>query len=496
MRVSVIVPAYNEEASIHQCLAALKDQDYPGGIEIVVVDNNSTDRTAELARSWGARVVHEVKQGYVFAVKRGTEEAAGDILLYTDADTIVPPNWVSSFVAVFDGGPDVFGAGGPVTFQGCNWKGALFCKCILPIALLYDRLCFSSPHLWGANLAVRRNALNKVGGWNTRFNLHADAELSGRLARIGEVRMLRHLRVSTSARRWNAHCFLNASLYAMNFLSLQLLNRPMFFDFPMVRQAPAPLASKSHWARWRAAYATGMFCALLGTFLFFGVWPSSSAYGKVYWRISTPEKLVALTFDDGPNGPSTNAVLRILRDNGIHATFFLIGANVRAYPDMARRIVNEGNAIGNHSYSHPVFLAVQPPREQDRQIDLAEKIIEETTGVHCVLFRPPHGFKSPWLLHAVQSRGMVSVEWAEDSADWTSAKSEKIIANVLNKVRPGDIILLHDGMDLIHGADRRETLQALPLIIKKLKDHGYRFVTIPELIGIPLSTADCSSRAR
>jgi glycosyltransferase involved in cell wall biosynthesis len=177
MKVSVIIPAYNEEALIHQCLRALRRQDYAGELEILVVDNRSTDRTAEVARRWGARVVREEKQGYVFAVKRGTEEAIGDILLFTDADTIVPSNWVSTIVAALESNPEAVAVGGWVSFYDSNWKGSLFCKYILPVGMIYDRLCFSYSHLWGANLGVRREALDKVGGWNTRFNLHADSGL-------------------------------------------------------------------------------------------------------------------------------------------------------------------------------------------------------------------------------------------------------------------------------------------------------------------------------
>lgn len=488
MRVSVIIPAYNEEALIHQCLSALRNQDYTGELEIVVVDNHCTDRTAEVALSWGARVVYEPNKGYIFALKRGAEEATGDILIYTDADTMVPSNWVSTLVAALEEHPDAAAVGGWVAFYDANWKGKIFWKFVLPIGLIYDRLCFSYAHLWGANMAIKREAFQKVGGWNPRFNLHADSELSKRLSRVGKVLMLKDFCVSTSARRWNSVCTASTLVYALNFLSLHLFNHPAFFNFPSVRILPtgAHPFRTTHWSRWRLAYAAGLLCALLGTTMFWGIWPSSSAYGKIYWHSPTRDKVIALTFDDGPNEPYTSEVVRILKENGVHATFFLIGANVKTYPDAAREIVREGNAIGNHSFSHPVFLAVEPEKERDRQIDLTEKTIEDATGVHCVLFRPPHGYKSPWLLRALQSRGMVLIEWAEDSADWTDdARSDRIVANVLRSARPGNIILMHDGMNLAHGVDRTETLKALPLIIKDLKAQGYRFVTIPEMLGIP-----------
>jgi peptidoglycan/xylan/chitin deacetylase (PgdA/CDA1 family)/GT2 family glycosyltransferase len=485
--VSVIIPAYNEETLLPRCLWALKNQDYSGPFETLVVDNASTDRTSEVAECWGARVVREARQGYVFALKRGTAEAHGEILLVTDADTIVPPDWVSTLVGFLQRNPGAAAVGGWVAFYDANWKGNLFAKFVLPIGLIYDRLCFRYSHLWGANLAVRREAMDRVGGWSSRFNLHADSELSKRLARVGKVSLLRDFCVSTSARRWNGHCLISTFVYALNFLFLHLLNRPAFFNFPAIRVKPAEVHSTraGHRARFRLALAAGIFCAVMGTAVFLGIWPASSAYGKVYWNVPNREKLIALTFDDGPNEPATSQVLKVLKENGVQATFFLIGANVKVYPNTAREIVKEGNAIGNHSYSHPIFLALETNKAQDRQIDLAEKTIQDVTGVHCVLFRPPHGYKTPWLLKAVQKRGMVSVEWAEDSADWTNATSSQIVANVLKSVRPGNIILLHDGSNLTHGVDRSQTLKALPEIIKDLKAQGYRFVTIPELLGFP-----------
>jgi chitin deacetylase len=234
--------------------------------------------------------------------------------------------------------------------------------------------------------------------------------------------------------------------------------------------------------------------ALLGFGAFFAAWPTSSAYGKVFWRYHTHDKVIALTFDDGPNEPYTSEVLKILKDNGIHATFFLIGNNVKYYPNTAREIVREGHVIGNHTYSHPLFLAIEQSKQRDRQIDLAERTIEEVTGVHCTLFRPPHGFRTPWLLNTLNKREMVCVEWAEDGNDWNKVTSEQIAKKVLINAKPGNIILLHDGMELKHGYNQSETIKALPEIIEELKDQGYRFVTIPELLGIPTSPLPDSLR--
>ena len=187
MRISVIIPAYNEEAMIGRTLESIKNQDYQGAIEIIVVDNNSTDGTAAVANRWGVTVVCEERKGYVYALIRGFACASGDILITTDADTIAPRDWVSALARTFAEDDQVVAAGGSIKFYDANWKGFLFEKFILPVAIAYDRLCFSYPHMWGASMAVRRTAFEKAGGWTGKFNLHADADLSRRMAQVGKV---------------------------------------------------------------------------------------------------------------------------------------------------------------------------------------------------------------------------------------------------------------------------------------------------------------------
>ena len=264
MRVSVIIPAYNEEALIHRTLDSLRKQDYPGPIEIIVVDNNSSDGTARVAEAWNVTVVREDRKGYIYALKCGFEHASGEILLTTDADTVVPPHWVSTLVQAFEEDAEVQAAGGMIEFYDANWRGSAFARCILPMALAYDRLCFPYPHLWGANMAVRREGFLKAGGWTGRFNLHADADLSRRMAGIGKVRMIESLKVSTSARRFNSGLLLNLLVYGGNFFGLQFLRRPVFFNFPDARPAlhrsPARISSSGrYWAFYALIFAVALW---------------------------------------------------------------------------------------------------------------------------------------------------------------------------------------------------------------------------------------------
>jgi len=487
MRVSVVIPAYNEEATVHRTLDSLQKQDYRGPVEIIVVDNGSTDETARVARSWKATVVREPRKGYVFALMKGFEHASGELVLTTDADTIVPSRWISTLVAAFERDPGLAAAGGGVEFCDANWKGKLFERLILPVALGYDRLCFSYPHLWGANLAVRRESFVRAGGWTGKFNLHADADLSRRMAAVGGVAMLPGLNVSTSARRFNSSLLLNLLVYGGNFLGLQLFRRPLFFNFPDAR-IPLPVRASGRPAYGLRRYLIlGAMSLAVALLVFSGhshSWSADRPPETYIKHIQTSEKVVALTFDDGPNEPYTSQVLQVLRDSDVRATFFLIGENVAVYRDAARKILAEGHVLGNHSYSHPLLLAVQTSNYQQRELESNEQLIEAVTGAHCTLFRPPRGLYTPWLLRTAARHGFTTVGWSEDASDWNQVPSAQIADRIIRNARPGNIILLHDGLNLTHGADRNQTVQALPVIIRSLKDEGYRFVTVPELLSM------------
>ena len=488
MRISVIIPAHNEEAMIHRTLDSLQKQDYKGPIEILVVDNKSTDNTARVAQSWGARVVRADRKGYIYALMSGFEQATGEILITTDADTVVPTNWVSTLVQAFEKDCRVVAAGTMVEFCDANWKGRFFARCVLPVALAYDSVCFSYPHLWGASMAVRRDAFLQAGGWTGKFNLHADADLSRRMAKVGKVVMVKNLKVSTSARRFNSGLLANLLVYGGNFLGLQLLHRPIFFNFRDARPTLCRNQAGSFSLKKCLVLCTMILAiALLVLSTHSRAWSHDQQAGNYVKQIETQEKVIALTFDDGPNEPYTSRVLQILRENGVRATFFLIGQNVEVFPKAAREIVKEGHAIGNHSYSHPFFLVMEPSSYEEKQIALTDRILEKATGVRCTLFRPPRGFRTPWLLRVAAKCGLTSVGWSEDASDWNHVSSAQIAERIIKNARPGNIILLHDGLNLTHGADRSETIKALPRIITGLKAQGYHFVTIPDLLNMAMS---------
>jgi peptidoglycan/xylan/chitin deacetylase (PgdA/CDA1 family) len=212
--------------------------------------------------------------------------------------------------------------------------------------------------------------------------------------------------------------------------------------------------------------------------------PQSNEFGRTYWYADTHEKVVALTFDDGPNEPHTSHVLDILARAHVRATFFVIGENVRRSPASVERIVRDGHAVGNHSDTHPIGFALEPQARIQREVDDAEEAIHSAAGVYPSLFRPPNGLRSPWLMSTLRGDALPAVTWDDAPRDWDPVPAAELVRRTLARVHPGAIILLHDGLNLTHGADQSETVKALPDIIAGLRSRGYRFLTVPELIGV------------
>jgi len=192
-----------------------------------------------------------------------------------------------------------------------------------------------------------------------------------------------------------------------------------------------------------------------------------------------PEKPIALTFDDGPWPNSTAQVLDVLKKSNVKATFFMVGMQVQKYPQLLKQVVANGHAIGNHTWSHQYdhYNASAAAREIDRTAE----IVYKTTGVKTSLFRPPAGILNNGLVSYAHEKKYAVVMWSVDSKDWRSRRTTRqaFIDNVLKEAKPGGIVLLHDG-----GGDRSNTVQALPQLISQLKKHGYKFVTVPELLEI------------
>jgi len=194
-------------------------------------------------------------------------------------------------------------------------------------------------------------------------------------------------------------------------------------------------------------------------------------------RIDTKKKVVALTFDDGPDATYTPKILEVLHQHQVQATFFVLGSQVDKYPKVMQWITKAGHEIGNHGYDHHDLNKLTEQEVYD-DIKRGELSILRTTGILAQNYRPPGGVMTHDVMNAVQACGYDLIHWSIDPRDWSMARTASIIAkSVKSNVKAGDIILFHDG-----GLNQKQTVAALRDLIKDLRAQGYRFVTVSQLL--------------
>ncbi|MFQ6117871.1 MAG: glycosyltransferase family 2 protein [Candidatus Bipolaricaulia bacterium] len=201
-RVSVVIPALNEGEEIELCLESLRKQRFRE-FEVIVVDNGSTDDTEEIAQRYGCRVVHEARQGVSFARQRGFEEARGEIVASTDADTVVPPEWLELIVRSFDENPDQVGIYGKILLRERRGRGQWLAEFLFALFLRLNYL-LGRPHFCGPNFAVRRAAFERVGGFRGKdgfYTVSEDLQLSLKLRQEGYILFHPRLVTYTSSRK-------------------------------------------------------------------------------------------------------------------------------------------------------------------------------------------------------------------------------------------------------------------------------------------------------
>ncbi|MDX2244345.1 MAG: polysaccharide deacetylase family protein [Leptolyngbyaceae cyanobacterium bins.302] len=192
---------------------------------------------------------------------------------------------------------------------------------------------------------------------------------------------------------------------------------------------------------------------------------------------ATAEKVVALTFDDGPWKQTTEQILDILKQNNIKSTFYFVGQAIQENPTLAKKVVEEGHAVGNHTWQH-LMDDMDATIAAQEMGNAARLIYEATGGVRTYLMRPPGGNLTGELANYARQQGYMVTMWSADSHDYL-VSAPLIVDNVLSNVKPGGIVLMHDG-----GGDRSATVEALPQIISALQRQGYKFVTVPELMEL------------
>jgi peptidoglycan/xylan/chitin deacetylase (PgdA/CDA1 family) len=236
--------------------------------------------------------------------------------------------------------------------------------------------------------------------------------------------------------------------------------------------------------RWREiAGACFVIAATIGVTWYFLENPYNQTFGNTVTDVPQSGKYVALTYDDGPNPPYTDEIVDYLHKEKVPATFFLVGMAVAKYPASVKREVDDGNAVGNHSWDH-AHLVLETRRHIQRQIEMTDQAIFDASGEHTKLFRPPFGARDYAVIQVAHDLGYQVIMWSVPLArDWERPAPQVIADRVTRRVTNGSIIVLHDGNKGI-GGDREPTVEATKLIVQELRAQGYQFVTVPELMRL------------
>jgi peptidoglycan/xylan/chitin deacetylase (PgdA/CDA1 family) len=233
---------------------------------------------------------------------------------------------------------------------------------------------------------------------------------------------------------------------------------------------------------------TALIAAVSGGCYWIFMSPYSQIQGEFPYRkagdTGEEEKVVALTFDDGPNEPYTSQIAAFLDERGIKATFFQPGACVERYPEVTTSLARSGHVIGSHAYSHQFgrYLTLRSVRHE---IEQSDAVFARHLGMLPALYRPPWLLRIPGVLEHVRNCSLqpVSGEFCH-ALEVFQPRPARIARRAVAKARPGSIIIFHDGFDA-RGGDRSQTVEAVKLTVNRLAGSGYRFTTVDNLLGVP-----------
>lgn len=202
--------------------------------------------------------------------------------------------------------------------------------------------------------------------------------------------------------------------------------------------------------------------------------------GEIVWEVPTNKKVIALTFDDGPDPVYTRQIAELLKQYEAKATFFVVGSRVKAYPGVIQQLAKEKHELANHTYTHPDLRRISPDKLQEEVVATQQEIFR-STNIMTHLFRPPGGYYSESLVDVAKKSGYLVVLWSwhQDTRDWSDPGVKKIVNKVLNNARNGDIVLFHD-----YGGNRKQTVDALREILPELQKRGYQFITVSEMMKL------------
>lgn len=239
---------------------------------------------------------------------------------------------------------------------------------------------------------------------------------------------------------------------------------------------------------------TSLAAACAGLIAYGAVYPRSQLFGKTLCRTDSPRKL-AITFDDGPNPAMTPKLLHLLERYNARATFFVVGRYVRECPEILRETAAHGHLIANHTQTHPNLFWMSAASIH-AELQQCQDAIGSAMNSNAKWFRPPFGFRNPWVVKTATELGMKTVMWTLIPGDWTPQPPEKLVGNLrpitdhaqrasANGRTAGDILCLHDGGHRALNADRTHTIKALEHWLPRWRDAGLEFVTIEQAVSTP-----------
>jgi peptidoglycan/xylan/chitin deacetylase (PgdA/CDA1 family) len=224
--------------------------------------------------------------------------------------------------------------------------------------------------------------------------------------------------------------------------------------------------------------------------------PRSSLFGPVLWHGRRDLSRLALTFDDGPHPDATPAILDTLAAERVRASFFVIGAHAERWPDLVRRMADEGHLVGNHSWDHHHWCALGRAAWWRGQIGRTQDLVESLTGDRPAYFRPPMGLKTPSLARALREARLRQVTFSLRGFDGFRTTPGRVLERILPRARAGDIVALHDGRDPKY-VDRPRTAarDALAALIRGLRERGLEPARLDEILGEGIPAAGLEKRA-
>jgi peptidoglycan-N-acetylglucosamine deacetylase len=225
---------------------------------------------------------------------------------------------------------------------------------------------------------------------------------------------------------------------------------------------------------WYYLTLVGIYLSLSVTLSFF---IRTNFHMNAYSRVKTAEKIIAISFDDGPDIEITPRILDLLKKESVPATFFCIGRKIKGNEELLRRMVFEGHCIGTHSFSHSNWFDLYSPARMKKEFLQSESEIIQVTGKRPLFFRPPYGVINPMVRKALKDTGYHVIGFSNRAWDTTSRNREKVLERLCRKLKPGDIILLHDTV--------KENEEVVPEFLTYAKTNGFRIIPLDQLLNLP-----------